>query len=714
MIRQAATDFLRNRGFGMQSQVARDVKINELLHRDYKKPPRYALNIVPKAGDTYGDSYVRLCTWIGNQPDALKKEIAHLRFPIFVHCFLGLLVQASNGGDREAPAQFLKKHVPEHAAMNQPEKKKQLEQLIPLASTAALADSPLAKLYFTQRISWTCSQASFEAVTNFLVDEQLYLLLRVLMLYFNIHAVRRDPPPPVETANGTPPEGTAATAAGGGGGGAGAAAGAAAAAAAANAQAGGDSGKSAADGAADGGAPAGSASAPGASSSSAAASAASAAASQYAPLALWGELEPSSSAAPAAAPAATAAAAPPAAAAPAAAAPAAAAPAAAAPAAAAPAAAAPAAAAPAAAAPAAAPAAASASSQGGAAEVKTEGGKAAAPASASKEKRPCSASVCVLRVNAGGAPSDYTSMHLSSCMRLAACGRSDGAISLCRLSRDRILDGRFHAEAGPASQPASVHSLIGHSGPVYSCTTSRDSRFVLSGGQDGVPRLWATRHAQELVAYRTHAHPIFHLSFSPHNAHFLTSCYDGGVRLFTTERRAPLRVLAGHQSEVNFATFHPNGAYAISCSADHTMRLWDISSPACIRLFYGHKGPVNCAAVSNDGSAAASASEDGTLKLWHLGTAKCWVTAPLPDDCGTPHSLCFSASGRVLACAGENSVCIWDLRELQAGSKPDTPPVPPALHCPAGVPLMSAAFMPSHQVLLAAGIDPGNTAMELS
>ena len=84
MIRQAASEFLRNRGFSMQAQVARDVKINELLHRDYKKAPRYALNIAPKPGDTYGDSYVRLCTWIGTQSDALKKEVAHLRFPIFV------------------------------------------------------------------------------------------------------------------------------------------------------------------------------------------------------------------------------------------------------------------------------------------------------------------------------------------------------------------------------------------------------------------------------------------------------------------------------------------------------------------------------------------------------------------------------------------------------------------------------------------------------
>ena len=155
-----------------------------------------------------------------------------------------------------------------------------------------------------------------------------------------------------------------------------------------------------------------------------------------------------------------------------------------------------------------------------------------------------------------------------------------------------------------------------------------------------------------------------------------------------------------------YARCYLHRAYALSCSSDHTMRLWDISSPACIRLFYGHKAPVTCAAISNDGFNAASASDDGTVKLWQLGSAKCWATVPLPDDGGSPVSVSFSSSGRLLACASERAVNIWELRELrELTSKPDAPPIAPTLTYATGMPLMSAAFVPQHQVLLAAGVE---------
>ena len=121
---------------------------------------------------------------------------------------------------------------------------------------------------------------------------------------------------------------------------------------------------------------------------------------------------------------------------------------------------------------------------------------------------------------------------------------------------------------------------------------------------------------------------------------------------------------------------------------------------------YGHKAPVTCAAISNDGFNAASASDDGTVKLWQLGSAKCWATVPLPDDGGSPVSVSFSSSGRLLACASERAVNIWELRELrELTSKPDAPPIAPTLTYATGMPLMSAAFVPQHQVLLAAGVE---------
>ena len=510
MAAQPATDtYLRLRGFSASVFHSADVKINEMLARDCGKASQHALHISSNV-TSYEESYMKLGTWIRSRPPEQLRELNLLRFPMFVHCFLALVTQVSTG----APARFLEQHAQEHRQGSNVEKKRQVEQLMQLVNPlAGVANSPIAKLYLTQRVSWVCSATSFEAVTTFLVDAKLHLLLRVLVLYFNVHAVRREP---LLTAASAYESGASASAA-----------------------------ISAAISAAD-----------------ASSADTSTTADATSPTALWGERQPSTN------PRATQGAAtltagsigalmPPDA-------------------------------------DATAPATAvlnataqAAANDEGLPEVKSEPAsevinrvvtaevgiydnfKATERMCGGKERRPCNASVCMLRFCSRSELPDVSSVDVSTCLRVAACGRTDGAICLYRIARKRIIESRFHAPAASAPMPASARLFDGHTGPVYSCALSRDERFLLSAAQDGGVRLWAARHAQCLVSYRGHSHPVFHVSLSSHNAQFLTSCYDGAVRLFTTERRTPLRVLAGHTADVNVGVFHPNGACAQAACMIH-------------------------------------------------------------------------------------------------------------------------------------------------
>ena len=649
-VQHAAVAYVRQRGFSTSSGHSREVKINEMLSRDSGKPSQYALHVPVTAGRGYEESYAKLGAWIRGRPPEQLRELNLLRFPMFVHCFLAMLVQSCSEG-REAPTRFLELHAGEHRQGSNVEKRRQVEQLIQLAKPATnLGDSPIAKLYLTQRVSWVCSATSFEAVTTFLVDAKLHLLLRVFVLYFNVHAVRREPPPPTPApapectdftavakakadALATPssiswgemtddevrPEGSTPTAVL-----LAADVDATMADAATSAAALADSSASAAG-------------------SSAGAPELSSGASSSAPANAEPPLADKAIAA-------------------------------------------------------------------DAIKTCTDDGRTSRSGNGSKERRPCNASVCVLRFRPGGDASECSSIDLSSCMRLAACSRSDGAISLCRVSKEGMLESRFQATetTEPMSLTVSANALIGHTGPVHSCAFSRDSRFVLSAGQDGGVRLWAARHAKCIVSYRGHAHPVYHTDFSPHNAHFLTACYDGGVRIYTTERRTPLRVLAGHTADVNHATFHQNGAYALSASEDGTMRLWDVSTAGCIRLFAGHKGGVCCSAISPDGATAASASEDGSVRVWHLASGRMLCSLPLgllelPNEKGSPRTVIYSSNGRLLACATANSVAVWEVRDLSPRTGEKSPK--PTLNFDSGLPLMSASFVPNHAVLIAAGVD---------
>ena len=414
-VQEAALAYLRQRGFETAAAALAsrpiDVKLNDILTRerteagrDAGRPRCFALHIEPKVGPGYEEGYVRLGAWIRQRTLEEQRELSLLCFPMYVHCFLSLAIRTSAGGEAAAPERFLRAHMSEHDSGGNSEKRKQVEQLLRLISDEQtrqdVGASPIARIYLTQRVTWVCSASAFEAVTHFLVEARLHLLLRILILYFNVHAIRRSAaaataPPPAPAAGGDPGGADAEVKA----------------EVKVETKA-----EAKASGAKVGGSLAGG-SAPAAAGASKA---------RHGVDAYWGELQPSvppkptSAAEDAATPAA--------------------------------------------------PRPSSVTAGGGGAGEK-------------REKRPCIASVCVLRVGSGGESSDISCMEVelpscaaprsqhsvpscsqrasgpprsprrgtcacrqvSSCMHLAACGRSDGALILCRFSRDRVLESRFRA-----------------------------------------------------------------------------------------------------------------------------------------------------------------------------------------------------------------------------------------------------------------------------
>ena len=143
--REAAIAYLRRRGFASASQMVsnqpREIKINEMLTRDYVKVSRFGLHVVPKPESVgYDDAYARLSSWIKERPAEEQRELNLLRFPLFVHCYLALKTE----GDGAAAA-FLETHGAEHKSGSNPEKRRQVEQLQATAGHPS-SSAPIAKV----------------------------------------------------------------------------------------------------------------------------------------------------------------------------------------------------------------------------------------------------------------------------------------------------------------------------------------------------------------------------------------------------------------------------------------------------------------------------------------------------------------------------------------------------------------------------------------
>ena len=292
---------------------------------------------------------------------------------------------------------------------------------------------------------------------------------------------------------------------------------------------------------------------------------------------------------------------------------------------------------------------------------------------------------------------DLCSTELNGDATLVASGYADGALRLCRGSRDALLASRFQVSSSAAPCMRTQHVVAGHSGAIYRCSISSDSKYVLSGGSDGDVRLWSASRAAGLAAYHNHGQPVWSVAFAPHDHQFLSCCADGVLRLFCTDRLAPARVMAGHLRDVCAAQFHPNGAYAISASQDTTLRLWDVNCADCVRLLQGHTAPVHDVAVAPDGATAASASDDGQVLLWHLATGR--VLQSLRHDAPVAR-LAYDQTGRLLASATEREIYVWDARAVTQG------PAPPVLRCACPARMSSVSFVAGLPVLIACAEDP--------
>ncbi|CAG9465283.1 unnamed protein product [Pedinophyceae sp. YPF-701] len=134
---------------------------------------------------------------------------------------------------------------------------------------------------------------------------------------------------------------------------------------------------------------------------------------------------------------------------------------------------------------------------------------------------------------------------------------------------------------------------------------------------------------------------------------------QGVVQLMDAASRSVLRQFKGHRRAVHCTRFSPDRLKVLSASDDVTVRLWDITEGAQVCRLDGHGDYVRAAEVRpGDDSMWASGAYDHTVRLWDVRSRECTLNV----DHGAPvEALAWLPGGAILASAGGNAVCLWDV-----------------------------------------------------
>jgi serine/threonine protein kinase/WD40 repeat protein len=157
--------------------------------------------------------------------------------------------------------------------------------------------------------------------------------------------------------------------------------------------------------------------------------------------------------------------------------------------------------------------------------------------------------------------------------------------------------------------------------PVTCAVFSPDAKEIYFGMAAGTIRELSVRTGQDVRRFNGHRRAVHSLAPSTSGRFLLSGGDDRVLRLWDVVQRKEKLIFHGHNQAVRAVALSQDGRLALSGGDDKTVRLWDAGTGEELIRWEGHTAPVNGVAFSPDGKYAASASADKTVRLWELPKA---------------------------------------------------------------------------------------------
>lgn len=200
--------------------------------------------------------------------------------------------------------------------------------------------------------------------------------------------------------------------------------------------------------------------------------------------------------------------------------------------------------------------------------------------------------------------------------------------------------------------------LPGHTDPVFAAAISPDGKYLATGDRASRIFLWDLSQAMRVAILSGHPNAsVLSLAFSPDGKYLASGGERGKINIWDAKTHQVAVALAGHDSKVHALAWAPAGHVLASGSADRLVKLWDVTQNRLVQEQRGHTSPVRCVAFSPDGKTLASGGLDRSIVLWNADGLTRQATLRCRDEL---RGLAFSPDGKTLAAGLRLGLQFWD------------------------------------------------------
>ncbi len=242
---------------------------------------------------------------------------------------------------------------------------------------------------------------------------------------------------------------------------------------------------------------------------------------------------------------------------------------------------------------------------------------------------------------------------------------------------------------------------------------SPERRLALTGGRDGLVRLWDARTVAPLLSMRGHTGATSAITLHPSCRLGASAASDLTIRIWDVERAraavaagaepeasAVRAVLTGLTQPASHLRFNADGSRLLSISADgrgpqppqaapggSAVRLWTAEPEEGVAVLRGHTSFVYGVAFTPDGSRIVSGAWDQTVRIWDAASGEQRLV--IATGVGAVGALAVSPDGRAILSGHQANYWAGGLRLW--GVEDGAPIASPESALPA---VMAAAFTP--------------------